>query len=86
MPKNKITDLRNHLFETIEQLKDGDMDIETAKAVNEVAKTLVHSAKVEVEAMREIGATDSEFLQIDAFAERKRLVSSLTQDEEKRFS
>ena len=28
MARNKIEDLRNHLFETIEMLKDGDMEIE----------------------------------------------------------
>lgn len=48
--KNKMTDLRNHLFATLEALQDPDrpMDIERAKAVAEVAKVLVDSAKVEV--------------------------------------
>lgn len=48
--KNKMTDLRNHLFATLEALQDPEkpMDIERAKAVAEVAKVLVDSAKVEV--------------------------------------
>ncbi len=48
--KNKIDDLRNHLFETIEMLKDEDkpMDIDRAKAISDVAGTIIESAKVEV--------------------------------------
>jgi len=47
---NKMTDLRNHLFATLEALQDEDkpMDIERAKAIAEVGKVLVDSAKVEV--------------------------------------
>lgn len=56
--KNKIEDLRNHLFVTIESLLDDDkpMDIARAKAVSEVAQTLINSAKVEVEYMKLTGA------------------------------
>ena len=50
--KNKIEDLRNHLFETLEKLKDGDMDVETAKAVSGVAQTIINSAKVEIDYLR----------------------------------
>lgn len=48
--KNKMTDLRNHLFATLEALQDPDkpMDIDRAKAIAEVGKVLVDSAKVEV--------------------------------------
>jgi hypothetical protein len=47
---NKMIDLRNHLFATLEALQDEDkpMDIERAKAIAEVGKVLVDSAKVEV--------------------------------------
>ena len=47
--KNKIEDLRNHLFETLEALKDPDspMDIARAEAVAKVAQVIVDSAKVE---------------------------------------
>jgi hypothetical protein len=47
---NKMTDLRNHLFATLEALQDQEkpMDIERAKAIAEVGKVLVDSAKVEV--------------------------------------
>lgn len=56
--KNRIEDLRNHLFATIEGLMDADepMDIDRAKAVSEVAQTIINSAKVEVDFLK---ATDS---------------------------
>lgn len=56
--KNKIEDLRNHLFETIEALKDADkpMDVDRAKAIAEAAQVIVNSAKVEVDFMRAIGS------------------------------
>jgi hypothetical protein len=51
MPKNKIEDLRNHLFATIESLLDDDkpMELERAKAVADVAQVIVNSAKIEVD-------------------------------------
>lgn len=59
--KNKIDDLRNHLFETLEALKDKDdpMPIDRALAVAEVAKVLVESAKVEVGFLKTTGALKS---------------------------
>lgn len=62
--KNKIGDLRNHLFETIEQLKDPEkpMDLARGKAISEVAQTIIESAKVEVDMVKATGAiTASEF-------------------------
>lgn len=46
---NKIEDLRNHLFATLEGLRDKDnpMDIERAKAISQVAQTIIETAKVE---------------------------------------
>lgn len=58
MKKYQITDLRDHLFETIEWLKQdkNPMEIDRAKAIAEVAQIIVNSAKVEVEYIK---ATDS---------------------------
>ena len=52
--KNKLLDLRNHLFATIEAVLDPDepMDIERARAVAELAQVTINSAKVEVEYLR----------------------------------
>jgi hypothetical protein len=48
--KNKMTDLRNHLFATLEALQDKEdpMEVERAMAVAKVGSVLVESAKVEV--------------------------------------
>lgn len=57
MAKNKIQDLRNHLFETIELLKDDEskMSIDRAKAIADVAQVIINTAKLEVDFIR---ATD----------------------------
>lgn len=57
--KNKLVDLRNHLFATIEALADPDtpMDIARARAISEVAQTIIESAKVEVDFARVTGET-----------------------------
>jgi hypothetical protein len=55
--KNKIEDLRNHLFATLEALQDEDkpMDIERAKAISGVAQVIVNSAMVEVKFLEATG-------------------------------
>jgi hypothetical protein len=62
--KNKIEDLRNHLFETLESLKDADkpMDLERANTIANVAKVIVDSAKAEVAFMKVTGSTGSGFI------------------------
>lgn len=59
--KNKISDLRNHLFETLEALKDDEkpMDIARAKAISDVASVIIASAKVEIEFMEVTGEMES---------------------------
>jgi len=59
--KNKIEDLRNHLFETLESLKDDEkpMDIARAKAIAGVARVIVDSAKVEVDFLKVSGQLKS---------------------------
>jgi len=56
--KNKIEDLRDHLFATIEALRDEEkpMDLERAKTISTVAQTIINSAQVEVAAARAMGA------------------------------
>jgi hypothetical protein len=59
MAKNKINDLRDHLFETIEALKDPEkpMQLERARAISEVAQTIINSAKVEVELLKAVSGS-----------------------------
>lgn len=55
--RNKIEDLRNHLFSTLEALQDEDkpMEIERAKMIAEVAQVIVNSAKIEVDFIKATG-------------------------------
>ena len=72
--KNKIEDLRGHLFEVIERLKSNSdpdasekdkINIEDAKVIADIGKVLVESAKVEVAFMKETGAKGSGFIPED---------------------
>lgn len=62
--KNKIEDLRDHLFATIEALRDKDhpMEVDRARAIRDVAQVIVNSAKVENEFIRETGSIGSGFI------------------------
>lgn len=57
--KNKIEDLRNHLFAALEGLADPDepMDIDRAKAISDVAQTIINSAKVEIDYLKQVGGS-----------------------------
>ena len=57
MPQNKIEDLRNHLFATLEDLRDPDtpMDLDRAKTIADVAQVIVNSAKIEVDFIKATG-------------------------------
>lgn len=53
--KNKISDLRNHMFAALERLGADDLtddqvkaEIEKSKAISELGKVIVESAKTEV--------------------------------------
>lgn len=62
----KITNLREQLFETLELLKSGDMEIDRAKAICEVGTVIINSAKVEIEFLNAIGSKESTgFLEIE---------------------
>jgi hypothetical protein len=65
MPKNKIEHLRNHLFEAIEMLKDGEIDVEKAKTIADLGQVIVNSAKVEVEFLRHVGGIGTDFLPME---------------------
>lgn len=75
MPKNKIDDLRNLLFETIERLMDDDdsMDVERAKSIADVAQVIVNTAKAEIAFIEAVGADDTGFMTVKNTAEPKQL-------------
>lgn len=60
--KNKIQDLRDHLFEQMERLNNEDLspeqldkEIKRAQAMSEIGKVIVESAKTQVAAQKIIG-------------------------------
>lgn len=66
MARNKIEDLRNHLFATLEALLDEEnpMDIDRAKAVAHVSSKIIDTAKVEVQYIKSIGGEGTGFLPV----------------------
>jgi hypothetical protein len=52
-----INDLRGDLAATIKALREGDpkMDVAKAKAIGDLAQTMINSAKVEVDMLRTVG-------------------------------
>lgn len=69
MARNKMEDLRNHLFAALERLSEEEitpeileMEIKRADAIKDVASQIIQSAKVEVDFVRATGivSTDSQ--------------------------
>jgi hypothetical protein len=65
MARNKIEDLRDHLFEIIEMLKENDMELDKAKAIADIAQVIVNSAKVEVDFIKVVHGNGSGFIPLD---------------------
>jgi hypothetical protein len=63
---NNIEALREHLFDALKGLKDKSIDIERAKAMSDIAQTIINSAKVEVEYAKATGSKGSGFLEKQA--------------------
>lgn len=64
MARNKMSDLRDHLFETLEALQDKEspMDPARAKVISDVAQTIINTAKAEIDLLKVIeGNRASEF-------------------------
>jgi hypothetical protein len=69
--KNKIEDLRNHMFEALERLADDDImdnpelrekELKRSMAIAEVGKVIVEIAKAEVAFMRITDAPGTGFI------------------------
>lgn len=64
-----INNLREHLFATIKDLrnKKNPLEIDRAKAIADVAQTIINSAKVEVEHLKITGAdSNSGFIPLES--------------------
>lgn len=58
--KNKVEDLRNHLFEEIEKLKESAApeDIERAKTISTLSARIIETAKAETDYLRAVSDID----------------------------
>ena len=57
-----INDLREVLFATLQGVRDGSVDLDKARAINELGKTITDTAKVEVDYLRATGGGESAFI------------------------
>lgn len=60
MARNKLSDLRDHLFEMIEEIKDADpkeldIIIKKGKAMADIGNTIIESGKLEYLFVKELG-------------------------------
>ena len=65
MAKNKIQDLRDHLFETIELLKDSEsnhMTIEKDKAIAGISQVIINTAKLEIDFIKAVDKMDGNYV------------------------
>lgn len=72
-----IVELRKVLFETLRGLtdKNNPMDIDRARAISEVAQTMINSAKVEVDFIKATEGNGSGFLEAPKVAHEKGVTS-----------
>lgn len=66
MARNKIEDLRNHLFMALERLNDDDLtaeqienEVKKAKAITSVSNAIVETAKMEINYITVTGQLES---------------------------
>lgn len=71
-----ITGLRERLFQTIDALKSGTIDIERANVISDLSQVVINSAKVEVDFIRATDRTESAFL-ASAAEEKKALPNGI---------
>lgn len=78
MPKNKISDLRNLMMETIERLIDADdaMDAKKAIAISQLGNVVINSAKVELQAARQFGRENPAFFEMNGKAAAAKQLNS----------
>lgn len=58
-----INDLREGLFDTMELLKQGKINVDQTKAISEMSQVIINSAKVEVEYIKANNGGETPFLE-----------------------
>ena len=67
MARNKISDLRDHMFAALERLNDESLsneqikeEVDKAKAISSIGSVIINSAKLEVDYLKATGRIDSD--------------------------
>lgn len=69
-----ITDLQSTMFEMLQDLRNGDLDIETARVAKDMCQTIINSAKAEVDMIKVYDETGvkTPFLENDTTSCRRK--------------
>lgn len=70
-----INDLRAVLFATLEGVKDGSIALDKARAINEIGRSLIDTAKVEVDFLNVTNGNASTFIAPDPAPTEKPALS-----------
>lgn len=80
MAQNKIEDLRNHLFASLERLGEDDLkgealaeEVTRSKAICSISSEIVETAKVEIELLKITGAIKSGSQFFKGVAEQRQI-------------
>ena len=80
MARNKINDLRDHLFSALERLDNDELtmeelnkEIEKAQAVAQIGSVIIQSAKIEIDYIKATGMIESSSELFKGINEQKRL-------------
>lgn len=80
MARNKISDLRDHLFAALERIDNDeltseqiDLEVEKAKAIASIGSVLINSAKVEIDFIKATGRIDTDSELFKSINDPKRL-------------
>lgn len=63
-----ISDLRDVLFQTIEGVRNGSVNVEQAKVISNLSQVMVNSAKTEVDYVKATNGIASNFLEANTKA------------------
>lgn len=64
MSQQNIDDLRSTLFDTLQAVKEGKLDIDRAKAISDLSQNIINTAKVEIDYLKAGGNVVSDFIDI----------------------
>jgi len=72
---SNIDTLREHLFATLQGVKDGSINIEKAKVIGDISQVLINTAKVECDFIKANGGGNSVFFNTDT---NKKISNTMT--------